>query len=799
MKSSMADLTRGTHDSMSICVQGGGSSGKPLPSTSMWNYFLCGPQGPNGGYAALPTARCAHEAAPAASPTSYSLGGESGADAPCEIADPQYHSDRVPFEQRSHHLQYDWPYQRNEEQGQQMPYVNSYAPPYESQPPAHHSRRGPGQKSSPHYRRANMAHGRPMPIVAQQRRQQGRYLYPLASDQNAMYYGNQAYAEPLLNCPSPMQKEYQSQNIPLPHTPQAHPQKHTHAAAAAPLARQPPYSAQPRHSVKQPHYPQKPLAGRSGNSAAMPNNWSGPRKRTPQNALLGLFSEGTIQLGDRTHLFADRNGVPYEDEQQQQQRQQELGYKARHEGVPFGSDNSLDHIPQECQASQQGSGFTAALEFENGEYSMVMPSTLVVGQRQRQPGCPQSVHFDPAPAPHTLGEYFSDDNGPIRMNCDAPHTPQSQHADQHRDNAPIVTVGDMVTPQPQHVASQDVSRTPNRRAGHVTHYPGGSSGSGPSKKPMLTHSNVSGAITSREANESGSGDSSGGAGMTQMYNVGGGTGAPASTSLGGASSAAAAVTTYSTYQRYPSTNNYVIRSGDVYPSHLERRTTTSVAATSSSQDGANESRSTSNALFVPPLPRSAGATDGDTAMEHRPPQGQAVSTCAPLKGQQHQQRHPSECSSATGESQTTNDREDYSPHIAAPIKHRPIIPSVNQPNQFDGMHDSQHQPEEQYRPPSERGNTGSDYHGHVNSTSEACRISGIYAQGASVSRTPLLNEDVKTNTAFSGSPYDGCPMAPSRERRKKANAGRRGARSMQTPGISAPLTQQQQRWRMQTH
>ncbi|CBZ24829.1 hypothetical protein, unknown function [Leishmania mexicana MHOM/GT/2001/U1103] len=681
VKSSMVDVPPGIHDGIMVWAASGGPS--KLPSTSTGEHFLYGPY---GGCAAPQTARYAHEEAPAQTPTPSCAIGENAADASSEAAGQQYESEQTPSEQ-PYDPQHEYSCQQHSVQRHQVQRADSYAPSYE-------------QRQQPHPPPVQELTGHCQAFEPQQQ------------------YDHEPYPAP------PVPYSYRLQ----PHQPHVH----------APQPQQQ-YDHQRQQPPQQPYHTQGLHGERGGNAGAVPHNWDGPRKRVAQDVLPGFFSVDTIQLGDQTHLVSDRNGVPHEPNEQQQ-----LSHEAPHDAALLASGSGVDYTSPDYKTGHQSCGPTAAPEFDNRGNSPVAQQ-----QQQQRLSWSSSIYYDTTPARGVPGDYYSgsragaesttatlstspygsdDDNEAMRIHSGAMYGSPPRHAEQHRGSASVMMVGGMMVAQPPHMAAPVVSRTPNQRTGYTVNNRGSSSSGG--------NSNVGGGMNSVEANESGSlrsGNSGGGADMALVYNVDksidvcGGPGALAPTlrdagpngpvgvcCSGGGIGANATTTTvvYGGYLHYPPMKNYAMGYTDMYIPQPERHTRGSVATTSSSQEGANESRTTSNVLVAPPLPRSAGAMDGGAATHYQPPHGREPGLQEPSITRQRQQRHPTVSSSAADELQPTKGGEDYSPHIASPSRCRSSIPPVNQPSKYSEMrypqpqqpHVLSHAPQ-QLRIPSESSNS----------------------------------------------------------------------------------------------
>ncbi|KAG5505335.1 hypothetical protein JIQ42_07543 [Leishmania sp. Namibia] len=894
MKSSMADVSRGTHDGIMMGAAGGGPSKLPSPFTG--EHSLCSPQCPFVGYAMPQTARYAHEEAPARMPIPYCAVGENGAEASHKGAGQQYECVQTPFEQPSCDPQYERPFQECDEQGQYMQRAKRYVPPDEQQQPEHHHCQGhvkqllprqqyeslweeqhqqqlyppPAQEAPGHYQSLEPLQRRhqqgyqseyPHPYSEQHQHQQHDHPYP---HQHEAYEYPQQYP-----CPQTSERQglyahqahaelpqHHRHSMPPPQEPQYQPQQTLHPYA-------PPHQQQYNHQRQQPpqppHRTQKLYGERSGNAGAAHHNSSGPRKRTAQDVLPGFFSVDTIQLGDQTHLVSDRNGVPHEHNEQPP-----FGTRASQDAALLAGGSCLDHTPPQYQTSHGSCGPSAAPELDirgSSPALTAMPTPSASRQQPQQLSRSLSVHYDAATARGAPGDYYggsragaelaaavpsasshgSDDGEAVRMHDGAMYDPQPPHAERQLGNASVVTVGGMVVAQPPHMEAPAVSRTSNPRTGYAPAYQGGSSGggntnisrvtgsgsSGPSNKSMLLNSTVSGCIANVEPNESGSCSSANGGGgvsMTHVYNVDssidvcGSPGAPASTlpsarpsaQVGVCSgsgytgaSATTATVVYGAYSHYPSTSNYAMGPTEVHISQPERHPTGSTAAMSSSLEGANESRSTTNVPFAPPLPRSAVAMDGGGGAKRQPSHGEDARLQASLNTRQHQRRHPGASGNAADESQPINGGEVCSPHIALPNRRRLFIPSVNQPSEYDDMRcppppPSQmlpHAQQQQFRITSE----GSNSSNNIGSTqANAARGTGAMGvttgQGPSLSGAPSENQDAgKAAAALLFCPSEGCPMEPSRAPWEKVEVVRAIPRTMEPStqmwGSGAPATQ----------
>ncbi|CAG9571139.1 hypothetical protein LMJF_13_1410 [Leishmania major strain Friedlin] len=862
VKSSMTGVSRGTHDGIMLWAATGGPS--KLPSSSTWEYFLHDPQGPYGGCAAPQTARYAHEEAPASTPTPSCAVGDNAVDASSEAADQQYGSEQTPSEQ-PYDPQHDYSLQQHSVQRHQVQRADRYAPSYEQRQQQHphphpvheitgqcqpfepqqqcdHERHEQAYQSGyPHLRpeqqHQHKAHNYPQQHVnSQQQEQHHRHPYSPAFEPHGLY-AYQAYAG-------------QPQQYPPPQGPYSYASQPPPAHVHAPRPQQQ-HDHQRQQPPQQAYHTQHSYGGRGGNAGAAAHNWSGPRKRVAQDVLPGFFSVDAIQLGDQTHLVSDRNGVPHEPNEQQQQ----LCHEELHDVPPLARGSGVDHTPPHRETCHQSCGPAAAPDFDNRGSSLAptaIPSAPVVQQQQEQQlGRSSSVYYDTTPALSAPGDYSSgsragaefttaapstfpygsddDDDEAMRIHGGGMYGSQPRHAEQHEGSASVMTVGGMMVAQPPHMAAPVVSRTPNQRTGYAVNNRGGSS-SGPSNKSILLNSNVSGGVNSVEANESGSfrsANSGGGADIAHVYNVDnsidicGGPGALTPTLLGAGpnvpvgvrcsdgdigASATPTRAVYGGYLHHPSAKNYAMGYTDMYVSQPERRTTGSAAATSSSQDGANESRSTSNVLFAPPLPRSAGAMDGGAATHHQPSHSRAPSLQESPITRQCQQRHPTLSSSAADELQPMKSRDDYLPHISSPSRRRSSIPSVNQPSKYGDMRSPQQQQFQvlshvppQLRNPSEGSNSSSNNTGYAQASAvrSTGAMSGTTAQGVSLSGASLLNHDTgKAAAALSPYPYDARPTKPEREAWERAEFGRVDPgvvpSSIQTFGTSTPTTQQRQ-------
>ncbi|KAG5483528.1 hypothetical protein CUR178_07849 [Leishmania enriettii] len=576
MKSSMADVSRGTHDGIMMGFAGGGPCKLPSPFTG--EHSLCSPQGPFVGYAVPQTARYAHEEAPPRMPIPYCAVSENGAEASHKGAGQPYECAQTPFEQPSCDPHYEHPVLECDAQGQYMHRVKRYVPPYEQQQPEQHHCQGDVKQLLPRQQYE--------PLWEEQHQQQ---LYPPPAQEAPVYYQS---LEPLRRrhqhgyqseYPQPYSEQHQHQQHehPYPHQHEAYeyPQQYpclqtserqglyAHQAHAVlpqyqpqqtmhPYA--PPHHQQYNHQRQQPpqppHRTQKLYGEGSGNAGAAHHNSSGPRKRTAQDVLPGFFSVDTIQLGDQTHLVSDRNGVPHEHNEQPP-----FGAQALHDAALLAGVSCLEHTTPQYQTSHESCGPSAAPELDirgSSPALTAMPTPSASRQQPQRLSRSLSVHYDAATARGAPGDYYggsragvelaaaapsassqgSEDDEAVRMHGGAMFDSQPPHAERHLGNASVMTVSGMVVAQPPHMEAPAVSRTSNPRTGYAPAYQGGSSGggntnisrvtgsgsSGPSNKSMLLNSTVSGCIANVEPIESGSCSSANGGGgvsTTHVYNV----------------------------------------------------------------------------------------------------------------------------------------------------------------------------------------------------------------------------------------------------------------------------------------
>ncbi|CAC9466784.1 hypothetical protein, unknown function [Leishmania infantum JPCM5] len=416
VKSSMADVSRGTHDGIVVWAATGGSA--KLPSSSTWEHFLYDPQGPYGGCAAQQTARYAHEEAPAPTSTSSCAVGDNAADVSSEAADRQYGSEQTPSEQ-PYDPQHDYSFQQHNVQRYQVQRADSYAPSYEQrqqqQPHPHpvHEVTGHCQPFEPqqqydheqreHAYQSGYPHLRPeqqhqreaydylqQHVNSQQQEQHHRYPYSPAFEPHGLY-AYQAYAGPPQHHPHTQQQQYPPPPVPYSYASQPH---HLHVHAPQPQQQ---YDHQRQQPPQQSYHTQSSYGGRGGSADAAAHNWSGPRKRVAQDVLPGFFSVDTIQLGDQTHLVSDRNGVPHEPNEQQQQ----FCLEEPHDAPFLASGSGVDHTPPHYETRYQSCGPAAAPDFNNRGISpapTATPSTPVVQQQQQQLGRSSSVYYDTTPA-----------------------------------------------------------------------------------------------------------------------------------------------------------------------------------------------------------------------------------------------------------------------------------------------------------------------------------------------------------------------------------------------------------------
>ncbi|KAG5484100.1 hypothetical protein LSCM1_05955 [Leishmania martiniquensis] len=509
VKSSMADVSRGTHDGIIPGPAGGGPSKLPSPSTG--EHFLCSPQGPYGGYAVPQTARYAHDVPPARTSAPYCEVGESAAEAPHEGA-YQQECEKTPPGQSSYGPHSAHPFQQHEEQGQHVQHPSTYVPPNEQQQPEHHHRQGlrkqhpprpqyeplwdeqhqhpphppPAQEAPGHYQSFEPMPRRhqqgypceyPQPCPEQQQHQNQQHERPCPHQREAYDYPEQSFD-------SSQQQHQQPQQNPYPQTPELHGLCAYQAYAELPQHRlhsmpppqeqqyQPPqvlqsYMPQPhppqmralqpqrQQPPQQPHRTQRLGGERSSNAGATHHNWNGPRKRTAQDVLPGFFSVDTIQLGDQTHLVVDRNGVPHEHSEQPQSTAE-----ASNGAALLTGGSSMDYTPPPCRTSHEGYGPSAALELDNTGRSPALTAMPFppVGRRQpQQLSRSFSVYYDATPAHGTLGDYNSGSRARAESAAAVPRTSSFGSDD---DEAVLMHGGAMHSSQPpraaRHIGSASV-------------------------------------------------------------------------------------------------------------------------------------------------------------------------------------------------------------------------------------------------------------------------------------------------------------------------------------------------------
>ncbi|GET86993.1 hypothetical protein, unknown function [Leishmania tarentolae] len=777
VKSSVADVSRGMHDRITVCATTDGAC-KPLPSSTGGEHVLCEPKGLYGSHAAPQTVRYAHEEAPSQTSTPSSSAGENRAEACKEVSEQKYEPE------------HDYTLKQHDVQRSQEQHAESYALSYEKQqkhqrqPHSQLAQEVPGhhQPCEPLPNRHQLAHqsecSHPRVEQPHQRSPYSRTFEPHG------VYAHQASAEI-----SQVPYSYSSQ--PRQHhmyTPQLQEQ----------------YDHQWQKPPHRSYHIERPYGGRGSNAGVVPHSWSGPRKRVAQDVLPGFFSVDTIQLGDQTHLVSDRNGMPHE---QREQQQQQLCDEAPCDAVLPCSGSGVDHILPHCQWGPQSCGSTAASKLDN-RGGFPAPTTiltpLAVKQPQQQLGHSSSVYYDATPVHSAPGDYYSGSRAGAESAAEAPSTPPHgsdddeamrihssvtyglphRHAGKHGRSSSVITVGGMIVAQPPHMVAPVVSRTPSQRAGYaVNHRRDSSSGghsnvnsctgdghSGPSNKPLLLNSHVGGGVNSMESNKSGNfrsancGEAAESTHVPPVDNtveVYGNPGAMAPTSLDTEPNALVGVhcsdgdirgtppsritAMHSSCLHYPSTGDDAMISTGMYVSHPEHCTMNTTAATSFSQEVANEYRNTGSVQEPP------------------------------ITWQRHQ-RHPNVRCVTADELQLMNSEEDYPLNIASPCQRRSFPPQAKQPSKYGVMCYLQHQ----LRIPSEaissRNNNG---YAQTNAAHGTGAMSGTAAQGASLSDMPLLNQGTcKTGAALSPHPYNGRLREPSAEAWERAAVGEDSSTSM---------------------